>query len=148
MSKLKKLLTDVVHVSFETDKCERAAENLQTIIGLVKIIDLENPVELINGIHDYILSNKFERDVNAELEVLHDLADCLVSLQCYFEQIELDAPNSYQILEYCATSLDKLVSPQDNKADMEVSVGDEISLEQELDVLPDLQEFGRVGTRD
>lgn len=158
LEQTKELLADVVHVAYDKEKCTYAVKNLETISGVVKIVNVHDAIPLIDGISDYISSPKFATDIGSDAPVLHDLADCLVSLQCYFEQIELNVPNSRQILEYSEVALSKLLHDeqdiieefggeeieQDSYQAVEpqnLGNTDSVDFENELEVLPDLNEL-------
>ena len=113
----KELLTEVVHNAYDQEKISFAVQSLQTIIGLSHVIEIEEPVKLIHGICTYISSANFEKDIVQQSDALHDLADCLISLQCYFEQLELRAPNGQQIIDYGDVALNKIVDLDDQKVD-------------------------------
>ena len=112
IEQIKELLTEVVHISFDKDKCEYAVQNLEDIIGVINVIDLEAPTVLLEGICSYISSDRFKRNVDEGADALQDLADCVVSLQCYFEQIELRVPYADQILDYSKHALLRISGPE------------------------------------
>ena len=104
----KELLTDVVHISYDKDKVQKCEQNIREIGGVIGVIDLIAPVELIEGIANYIASEQFEHDISQESDALKDLADCVVGLQCYFEQLESRVPYAEQILEHCQEALERI----------------------------------------
>lgn len=112
IEQVKELLTEVVHISFDKNKCEYAVQNLEDIIGVINVIDLEAPTVLLEGICSYISSDRFKRNVDEGADALQDLADCVVSLQCYFEQIELRVPYADQILDYSKHALLRISGPE------------------------------------
>ncbi len=97
----KELLTDVIHVAYDSEKVVGCTRNLQEISGVISVIDLIPPNRLIEGISGYISSDQFKEDIEKQADVLEDLADCVVGLQCYFEQLEARVPYADQILEHC-----------------------------------------------
>ncbi len=164
IEQVKELLTEVVHIAFDKDKCEHAVQNLEDIIGVINVIDLEAPTVLLEGICSYISSDRFKRNVEEGADALQDLADCVVSLQCYFEQIELRVPFAEQILDYSKHALLRISGPEqlgidpesdnegmppidfDFNSDSSEAVesadvnkkADDTEIEQDIDRLPDL----------
>lgn len=104
----KEMLTDVVHIAYDEDKAKRCVQNIKEISGVISVIDLTSPLELINGVAYYIASERFKNDVNEQNDALKDLADCVVGLQCYFEQLESRVPYAEQILEHCELALERI----------------------------------------
>ena len=104
----KEMLTDIIHIAFDEDKTNHCAQNIREIRGVISVIDLTSPLELIDGIGEYISSDRFKQDVNEHGETLKDLADCIVGLQCYFEQLESRVPYADQILEHCELALARI----------------------------------------
>ncbi|MDW3095714.1 MAG: Hpt domain-containing protein [Gammaproteobacteria bacterium] len=118
----KEMLTDVVHISYDKDKVDRCVQNIKEISGVISVIDLASPIELIEGIATYIASESFERDISEENDALKDLADCLVGLQCYFEQLESRVPYAEQILEHCEVALKRISQQENSKSEFEMEV--------------------------
>lgn len=119
----KELLTDVIHVAFDSEKVLGCVRNLQEISGVISVIDLIPPNGLMAGISRYISSDQFKKDVEKQADELEDLADCVVGLQCYFEQLEARVPYADQILEHCEKAVLR-ISPGDDveeTSDREVS---------------------------
>ena len=119
IEQVKELLTEVVHIAFDEEKSERAVQNLEDIIGVINVIDLGAPSVLLEGICSYISSDRFKRNVAEGADALQDLADCVVSLQCYFEQIELRVPFAEQILDYSKHALLRISGPEQLGIDSE-----------------------------
>ena len=137
IEQVKELLTEVVHIAFDKDKCEYAVQNLEDIAGVINVIDLEAPTVLLAGICSYISSDRFKRNVDEGADSLQDLADCVVSLQCYFEQIELRVPYAEQILDYSRHALTRISGPEqlgiDPDAENEISEMPPIDLDLNAD---------------
>ena len=125
----KEMLTDVVHLSYEKNKVDRCVQNVKEISGVISVIDLVSPLRLIEGIAGYIGSERFESDVNEESDALKDLADCLVGLQCYFEQLESRVPYAEQILEHCDAALQRISQQENSQSELE----EEFVVNQEAD---------------
>ena len=119
IEQIKELLIEVVHFEFDEEKCACAIHNLNDIAGVISVIDLDAPTELLAGICAYVGSDRFKRNVEEGADALQDLADCVVSLQCYFEQIELRVPYAEQILDYSKQALKRISGPEraDDEAD-------------------------------
>jgi len=148
----KELLTDIVHIAFEEEKVQKCVQNFKEIGGVISVIDLTAPVGLIKGIANYIASEQFKQDAGDEGDALKDLADCVVGLQCYFEQLESRVPYAEQILEHCEVALERITQPSaieeivesnqvennlESNVDLDfdmtmMSSGEELSLEIEL----------------
>tara|TARA_R110002049_G_scaffold252264_2_gene427334 strand:+ start:65739 stop:71177 length:5439 start_codon:yes stop_codon:yes gene_type:complete len=133
----KEMLTDVVHIAYDEDKTKRCVQNIREISGVISVIDLTSPVELINGVANYIASDRFKNDVNENNDALKDLADCVVGLQCYFEQLESRVPYADQILEHCEQALES-ISRDDSQQEAElaeehVEANNEVSVDLDFD---------------
>lgn len=115
----KGMLTDVIHVAYDEGKTKQCVQNINDISGVVSVVDLTSSLSLINGVAGYIASDNFKRDVNEHNDELKYLADCMVGLQCYFEQWEDRAPYAEQILEHCKLSLER-ISRTDSAQQIEV----------------------------
>jgi len=106
---------------------------------VISIIDLTDPVDLIDGIADYLDSEKFKYDVSNDSEALKDLADCVVGLQCYFEQLEVRVPFAGQILEHCEAALVRIgqsefVSSVNESKQAETEAKIEVDSESDVDL--------------
>ncbi|MFK8027084.1 MAG: Hpt domain-containing protein [Gammaproteobacteria bacterium] len=124
----KEMLTDVVHIAYDQDKTQKCVQNIREISSVISVIDLTSPTALINGVANYIASDRFEKDIDSENEALNDLADCVVGMQCYFEQLESRVPYAEQILEHCEQALLRISqndSLQDKSKSESVEIVDE-----------------------
>lgn len=121
----KELLTDIVHIEYDEDKIQRCVQNMHDLGGVISVIDLTSPVDLIEGIASYINSERFKLDVSNDGDALKDLADCVVGLQCYFEQLESRVPYAEQILEYCEHALERIVNPSEAEEVLEEILEDD-----------------------
>ena len=108
IEQIKELLTEVIHISFDEEKCDRSIQNINEIRGVISVIDLEKPLPLLDAVTNYLESSRFKQDIYENGEALRDLADCIVGLQCYFEQLESRVPYADQILEHCQSALDNI----------------------------------------
>ncbi|MFK7793929.1 MAG: Hpt domain-containing protein [Gammaproteobacteria bacterium] len=120
----KEMLTDVVHIAYDEDKAKRCVQNIKEIKGVISVIDLTSPLELMDGIANYIDSERFKDDVHDHNDALEDLADCIVGLQCYFEQLESRVPYADQILEHCELALERISQEDSGLQDEEVGAQD------------------------
>ena len=143
IEQVKELLTEVVHIAFDENKCANAIHNLYDISGVISVIDLQAPANLLEGICAYLSSNRFRNNVAEGADALQDLADCVVSLQCYFEQIELRVPYAEQILDYSKHALSRISAPEqvDSDSQEQDSIEDDSSIDlnfgvDELEQLP------------
>ncbi len=116
IEQVKELLTEVVHIEYNRDKCWLAIRNLEDISGVISVIDLDAPRTLLEGICKYISSDHFKQNIDDQADILKDLADCIVSLQCYFEQIELRVPYAEQILDYSKDALAQILGQEHSDA--------------------------------
>ncbi len=110
IEQIKEMLTEVIHISFDEEKCDRSLHTINEIRGVISVIDLESPLPLLDGVSEYIESNRFKKDIYENSDELKDLADCIVGLQCYFEQLESRVPYADQILDHCKPALLRIAS--------------------------------------
>ena len=109
LEQLKEALTEIIHTNFDDHKCAFAVKHGREIGAVISMIDLDSPGRLLNAMTDYISSQQFKRNVFERSHQLEDLADCMVALQCYFEQLRARADHADQIIEYCQPALDRLL---------------------------------------
>ena len=128
----KEMLTDVIHIAYDKDKAKHCVQNLKEIKGVIGVIDLTSPLILINGVARYLESDRFENDVSEQNSALKDLADCVVGLQCYFEQLESRVPYAEQILEHCELALER-ISQSKSAKDMKVFADNEMGVDLDFD---------------
>lgn len=139
----KEMLTDVVHIAYDEDKTKCCVQNIKEISGVISVIDLTSPLNLINGVASYIESSRFKIDVDEHNDALKDLADCVVGLQCYFEQLESRVPYAEQILEHCELALERISQPE-SLQDIEV-FSDQVAADNEVSVDLDFDATMMVG---
>lgn len=115
IEQIKEMLTEVIHISFDEEKCNRTIQTINEIRGVISVIDLERPLPLLDGVTGYIESKQFKKDIYESAESLKDLADCIVGLQCYFEQLESRVPYADQILDHCSEALLRISKAENNE---------------------------------
>ncbi|MEM8843585.1 MAG: Hpt domain-containing protein [Pseudomonadota bacterium] len=108
LEQVKELLSEMIKVSFDDNQYNLVIHNIKEISGVLDITENSIPSQLLKGIENYLLSKQFQDDIKQNNGRISNLADCVVSLQCYFEQIHDQVPYANQILEYGSFALQAL----------------------------------------
>ena len=108
VEQIKELLTEIIQISYDEKKLELVKKYIDEIDGVVSIVNITALSDLLNSLKGYLGSPNFVDDINSNVDRLHSLADCIVALQCYCEQIQSNVPYGEQILQHNQTALSDL----------------------------------------
>ncbi len=83
----------------------------EEIVGALKMLHLEEPAKIVNGIIAYVASDLINKRIVPTAEQLDTLADAISSIEYYLEALRENRPQREEILRVAAKSVEALGYP-------------------------------------
>jgi len=97
-----------IETNWNHDRLESVPQLLAEVSGALRILDLPQPADYLEGVRRYVGTELLQRRRVPSGRQLDTLADAMASLEYYLEALRDRRPNSDEILEIARSSLETL----------------------------------------
>lgn len=122
LQQIKQDIVAFIEAPWDHDLMTRTPGLLEEIVGALRMLNLGDAAELLNGVVQYISSDLLEKRIVPEANDLDTLADAIASVEYYLEGVRERRPGKEKILEVARASLVQL---RGSSSDLDAPPSDE-----------------------
>lgn len=108
LQQIKQDIVAFIEAPWDHDLMTRTPGLLEEIVGALRMLNLGDAAELLNGVVQYISADLLEKRIVPEANDLDTLADAIASVEYYLEGVRERRPGKEKILEVARSSLAQL----------------------------------------